>query len=266
MSKTDHAIHQINQLNTLACRDQWVNRVHPLVKFVLTIVYIAVTVSFPKYDVIGLLGMMVYPLVLFLLSDLSFTECLHRLRIVFPVVCLIGVLNPLLDHNVITVGQTQISAGLLSMITLIIKGVFCVFASYLLIATTTIEKICYALRLLHVPKLMVNQFLLTYRYITLLLAEVSRITQAYSLRAPKQKGIHFKVWGSLVGQLLLRSIDRADAVYESMLLRGFCGEFQYVGEKRHIQAGDVIFLLVWLAVFALFRAYPVLFVVGNLLT
>lgn len=265
MSKTDHAIHQINQLNTLACRDQWVNHIHPLVKFVLTIVYLAVTVSFPKYDVIGLLGMMVYPLVLFLLSDLSFAESMHRLRIVLPVVCLIGVLNPLFDHNVITVGQMQISAGLLSMITLIIKGVFCVFASYLLIATTTIEKICYALRILHVPKLMVNQFLLTYRYITLLLAEVSRITQAYSLRAPKQEGIHFKVWGSLVGQLLLRSIDRADTVYESMLLRGFCGEFQYVGEQNRLKAGNILFLLVWLIVFALFRAYPVLLLVGNLM-
>ncbi|MCI5856681.1 MAG: cobalt ECF transporter T component CbiQ [Agathobacter sp.] len=266
MSKTDHAIHQINQLNTLAGRNQWMNQIHPLVKFVLTIVYIVTTVSFPKYDVIGLLGMMVYPLALFMLADLSFRDSLHRLRIVLPLVCLIGVLNPLFDHNVIMVGQTQVSAGLLSMVTLILKGIFCVFASYLLIATTTIEKICYALRLLHVPKIMVNQFLLTYRYITLLLAEVSRITQAYSLRAPKQKGIHFKVWGSLVGQLLLRSIDRADTVYESMQLRGFCGEFQYVGEKSRMKAGDVLFLLVWLAVFVLFRTYPVLLLVGNLMT
>ena len=35
-------------LETLAARDQWMNRVHPLVKFILTIGYIVVAVSFPK--------------------------------------------------------------------------------------------------------------------------------------------------------------------------------------------------------------------------
>ncbi|GAA6410214.1 ABC transporter ATP-binding protein [Blautia hominis] len=110
------------------------------------------------------------------------------------------------------------------MITLMMKGVFTVLASYLLIATTSIEKLCYVFRLLHIPKILVTQILLTYRYITVLLGEVNRITQAYSLRAPKQKGVHFKVWGSLSGQLLLRSMDRATMVYESMTLRGYNGE------------------------------------------
>ena len=48
--------------------------------------------------------------------------------------------------------------------------------------------------------------------------------QAYSLRAPGQKGIHISAWGSFLGQLL-RSMDRAQALYESMELRGFSGEF-----------------------------------------
>ena len=263
MSKTDHAIYEIHQLNTLALRNQWMNRLHPLVKFVLTVVYIGVVVSFHKYDVVGLLGMMVYPLVMFLLADLSFKDCLRRLKIVLPLVCLIGVLNPLLDNNRIVVNAVEVSAGILSMFTLILKGAFCVFASYLLIATTTIEKLCYALRLLHVPKIMVNQFLLTYRYITLLLAEVSKITQAYALRAPKQRGIHIRAWGSLVGQLLLRSMDRANEVYESMLLRGFSGEFQYIGAFHKMKLRDVVFFLAWIMIFAVFRIYPVLLAIGD---
>lgn len=62
-----------------------------------------------------------------------------------------------------------------------------------------------------------------YRYISVLLAETQRVVQAYELRAPGQKGIHFKVWGSLMGQMLLRSMDRAEVIYESMCLRGFVG-------------------------------------------
>lgn len=150
------------------------------------------------------------------------------------------------------------------MVTLMLKGVFSVLASYILIATTSIEKICYAMRLVHVPKIMVTQIMLTYRYIVLFLNEVDRITSAYALRAPNQKGIHFKVWGSLTGQLLLRSTDRATIVYESMTLRGYNGEFTYIGEKDKFKSGDAIFLIFFGALFILLRICPVIVVIGGL--
>ena len=111
---------------------------------------------------------------------------------------------------------------------------------------------------------MITQFLLTYRYVTVLLEEVNRITQAYSLRAPNQKGIHYKVWGTLTGQVLLRSMDRANAVYESMLLRGYDGSFSYMGKDIGITVPDVIYMIFWLAVFIIFRRYPVFLIVGSL--
>ena len=157
-----------------------------------------------------------------------------------------------------------VRAGVISMLTLILKGFFALLASYILIATTTIEKICYALRLLFVPKILVTEVLLIYRYITLLLAETERITQAYALRAPGQKGVHFRVWGSLAGLLLLRSMDRAGEVYESMSLRGYSGDFQYMADKTPLRAGDLLFGAVWIALFVLFRSVPVLTLVGNL--
>ena len=249
MNHIESAIYEIHSMDSLASRNQWVNRLHPLIKFFITILYIALVVSFSKYDVLGIASMVIYPLILFQLADLSFRACIKRLRIVLPLVCCIGIFNPFLDHTTVQIGSVVMSAGVLSMCTLIMKGIFSVLASYLLIATTSIEDICYALRLLHVPKLLVTQILLTYRYVTVLLGEVNRMTQAYSLRAPRQKGVHFKVWGSLTGQLLLRSIDRANAVYESMLLRGYQGEFVYLGQEHTMHITDMLYLLVWLIVF-----------------
>lgn len=262
MSKIGNAIQQLYHIDTLATRDQWVNKLHPLVKFVITICYIAVVVSFQKYDVIGLAGMVIYPLALFILSELSFWDSVKRLWLVLPLICFVGILNPFFDKNYIILADMRVSAGVLSMITLIVKGVFTVLASYLLIATTSMDKLCYALCLLRIPKPIITQFMLTYRYITLLLGEVERITQAYSLRAPKQKGVHFKVWGSLTGQLLLRSMDRANAVYESMLLRGYRGDYQYLHGQIALQKADVLYGLFWLGIFALFRACPVILIAG----
>ena len=149
------------------------------------------------------------------------------------------------------------------MLTLVIKGVFSVLASYLLIAITTIEEICFALRLIHVPSIIVTQVMLMYRYISMLIGEVERITKAYSLRAPGQKGIHFKVWGSLVGQLLLRSMDKAEAVYESMYLRGFNGNFYY-SEKHKFVMSDIIYFAVWLIILLVFRFVPIVRAFGYI--
>ncbi len=265
MNRLNNAIYEIHHMDQMAANDQWVNRIHPLVKFILTVVYIVLVVSFSKYDVIGLLGMAVYLVAGFILAELSVRECLWRLRVVLPLVCLIGLVNPFLDRTTLQLGTIQINAGVISMITLMMKGIFAVMASYLLIATTSIEKICYSLRLLHIPKILVTQILLTYRYMTVLLEEVNRITQAYALRAPGQKGIHIRVWGSLTGQLMLRSIDRANEVYESMTLRGYEGEFQYVGQSVRMRWQDFFYLVVWLLVLFLFRQIPMILVVGNLM-
>lgn len=263
MSKISGAIHEIHHMDTLSSRDQWVNQIHPLVKFVLTLAYISIVVSFHKYDVAGVAGMAVYPAAVFILAELSFVDSLKRLRLVLPLVCFVGLLNPFLDKNVILFQGTPVSAGVLSMVTLVMKGVFSVLASYLLIATTSVEKLCYAFRMLHIPRAAVTQFLLTYRYITVLLKEVDRITQAYMLRAPRQKGIHFKAWGSLAGQLLLRSMDRADDVYESMLLRGYQGDYQYMRERVTFCRRDILYFLFWTAVFLVFRICPVILLVGS---
>ena len=263
MSKINHAIHEIHQIDRIASKDQWVNQMHPLVKLLLTLAYVFIVVSFSKYDVLGLLCMAVYIIISFSIAELSFRECIWRLRIVLPLICLVGIANPFFDRIPVEVGLIRINMGVLSMVTLMMKGFFAVLASYLLIATTTIEKICYALRLMHIPSIIVTQILLTYRYITLLLDEVNRITQAYALRAPKQKGIHFKVWGSLTGQLLLRSIDRANDVYEAMTLRGYQGEFRYIGETASLRAADMVYFVVWLALFIVMRNVPVILLLGK---
>ena len=247
MNKLGNALYEIHHMDMLAAKDQWVNRLHPLVKLVLTIVFLTVTMSFQKYDLTGLLRMGIYPIVLFIVGEISFRDSIRRLRIVLPLVCFVGLFNPIFDRQVIGyIGTVPLTAGMLSMVTLMIKGIYSVLAAYLLIATTSIEKICYALRLLHIPAILVTQVLLT------LLEEANRMTQAYSLRAPNQKGVHFKVWGTLAGQLLLRSMDRANEVYESMTLRGYRGEFYYTA-KEPCKAKDWLYLGVWLALFAVLK-------------
>ena len=89
------------------------------------------------------------------------------------------------------------------------------------------------------------------------------MTDAYYLRAPGQKGIHISAWGSFLGQLLLRSMDRAEELYSSMRLRGFRGEFYYA-DVPACRSGSVIFTAVCGAAFLLARYVSVAALLGSL--
>lgn len=264
MARLGGAIHEIHSLENLAERDTLLCRFHPLAKVLVTVWYLILTMSFGKYDIAGLAGMSLYPIVVMILGDISAGQAFRRLRPVLLMVFLIGAANPLLDRApVMAFGGIGITAGMLSMVSLFMKAGFAVFASYILIATTTVEQICHALRRLHVPQILVTVLLLIYRYLVLMLKEADRITQAYSLRAPGERGVRRKAWGSLAGQMLLRSIDRAQRVYESMTLRGFHGEF-------FLQGGFVpgwqsaLYGLMWIFALAVLRFVPVFRIVGSL--
>jgi len=221
MSKVDVAIRTIKHIDDLNCRDQWMNRLNPLVKLFVVMFYIAFTMGTDKYNIVRIILLASVPLVLFIIADLEVRDTIRRLKIVLPVVILIGLANLIIDDGMLIIGKVEIRAGLVSMITLILKGIYAVIIAYVFIATTSIEKLCRALRKIHVPNIIVTQIMLTYRYIGILLEEVNKVVTAYSLRAPGQKGINIKVWGSLLGQLLLRTFDRAEEIYVSMKLRGY---------------------------------------------
>lgn len=263
MRSTGDAVNEIHRLEELSDRDLWINHLHPLVKLMLTIYYMILVVSFSTYSLAGLMPMAVYPIIIYVLGNVSFLDSIRRLRFVLPIVCITGILNPFFDHTPIGKFDTfVITGGMLSMLTLMIKGVLTVFSAYLLIATTSIQKICTALRMLHIPKLLVTIILLIYRYLVLLLDEIGHTTQAYTLRAPGQKGIQFRAWGSFAGLILLRTMDRAQNIYESMCLRGFQGEFPYSKADR-FKLTDIFYLILWTIILTLLRSFPLLELIGK---
>lgn len=260
----DRSIHELREMDTLASRSSFIHTLSPGAKLLVTIGYIFTVVSFDKYQLSGMLFLVFYPILLFQISGIPVGICFRKLRFVLPLVCAVGIFNPFFDRTAIfSLGNITVTGGMISMVTLMLKGIFCLMASFLLIATTRIEGICQALRRIHIPSLLVTLLLLTYRYAALMAEEVSIMTQAYSLRAPGQKGIHYSAWGSFLGQLLLRSMDRAEELYSSMLLRGYHGEFHYA-EGTSLTAGDILYAVLWIGFFVLARTVNLTRLIGTL--
>ena len=265
MEKIDRAAMELREMDELAAMESPVHFMHPLAKLIITISYILVTVSFGKYDLSGLLVMVVYPLLMFTLSGISVGTCFRKLRVVIPLVCAVGLFNPFFDRTpLLIIGNITITGGVISMLTLILKGILCLQASFILAATTSMDALCAALRKLHFPDFLLTMLLLTYRYISVMMEEVSIMTTAYKLRAPGQRGIHISAWGSFLGQLLLRSMDRAEELYASMQLRGFDGEFRYAEGKR-AAVSDYLWAVLLPVGFWILRRYNLAEMLGRLL-
>ena len=265
MSKLTKARSELLELDALAAGNSPIHTLHPVAKLLTTVFYIYTVVSFPKYDLTGLTVMVLYPVILYQIAGIRVSDCFYRLRVVLPLVCMVGLVNPFLDQKVLLyLGTIPITGGILSMLTLMLKGVFSLMASFLLIATTSMDSLCAGLRKLHVPAILTTLLLLTYRYIGLMIEQVSIMTESYALRAPNQTGIHFSAWGSFLGQLLLRSQDRAQELYESMLLRGFSGEFYYA-RIPNARVKDYLFCLGSFAVLAVARFYDLPELLGGIL-
>jgi len=265
MSNMMDTIFDIRLLDDLARKETVVHRIHPLVKLLTTVIYLTVVVSFGRYEIIGLLPLLFFPVLLITLAELPIRPILKRMLFAAPFVIGIGILNPVFDHQVFVVGGLMLSRGWITFVSVFLKCVLTVGATLLLIATTGMDRLASALRMLKIPRLFVLQLLLTYRYISVMMEEVSLIWRAYSLRAPRQKGIHRRVWGPLIGQLILRTFERAQRVYQAMCLRGFEGEYNTGGHVR-ITVWDIAYLIGWSLFFTLARIYNIPMLIGVLLT
>ena len=89
---------------------------------------------------------------------------------------------------------------------------------------------------LKIPQPLIVIIMLMQRYLILFPTRRSS-----DLRAPGQKGISIKTWGTLVGSMMLRSIDRAMNVYQSMMLRGFKGMMPLQSQKYDYKLSKLTF-------------------------
>ena len=247
MSKLYQAVAGMNGLEQLASGDSVIHRGHPMAKLLTTLVYVITVVSLPATNVSGLVPFIFYPVILMALSGT-------------PYFSLAGGISSLLlmRTTAFYIGSIAVSHGALSCASILLRTLLTVMAVLILIATTSLMEISEQLVRLRLPKLFCLVLIMTYRYISVLLNEAVSMHTAYTLRTGNQKGIKMRDMGGFLGQLLLRSTDRAEQVYYAMKCRGFHG--MYPGKTKSapviedaLYTGALIAIMLFLRFFNLSR-------------
>lgn len=268
MSRIDRAINGINGLAQGQKDKSYLSLLNPLVKITVTFLYLVMTVSFKPLQFSSLLLVAIYPVFVLISSSINLKRVAGNLSFFLPVILVMALLNPFFDRSPVFdlkffSWNLTVTRGMIFSASLVVKGVLTVLATYILVATTPINEICSAFAKVGLPSVMVVQLMLSFRYINVFLEEVKKTSQAYSLRAPGQKGIGFSAWGSLTGGIILRSFDRAQEIYEAMNLRGFSTE-TFFSEKTTFALSDFLYLFLWSGIIIALRFFPVFDLLGQM--
>ncbi len=255
----------IGYLDSLSYRASPVHRIDPRIKTIVTIVYVVTVVSFPRYEVSGLLPFFIYPVFLISVGNIPPGFVLRKLLLVSPFVVMVGMFNPIFDRTpMLELYGVEISGGWVSFTSILLKFVLTISTALLLIATTSFTGICEGLGRMGVPQVFVVQLLFLYRYLFVLVEEALRMVRARDARSSGKRGKGVRVFIHLVGVLLVRTIQRAERIYAAMLSRGYTGRMP-LRRTHRIGMKELIFLSSWILLFLVMRRYNLSLYLGILL-
>lgn len=266
MIKIDSGFLDIGYMDTLSHQDTAIHRLDPRAKLITTMMFVIMVVSFGKYELSAMFPFFLYPIFLCSIGNIPLIYILKKILLVSPFAIMIGIFNPLMDSQVhYLIGDVRITGGWVSFVSILLRFVLTVGAALSLITVTGFNSVCMGMERLGIPCVFTTQLMILHRYLFVLIAEAARMARAYNLRKPDQNGLGIKVFGSLLGQLLLRTLDRAQRIHLAMRCRGFEGQIKTIKRLRFgIQ--EVGFIIIWSTLFIIMRCFNISQELGSLVT
>jgi cobalt/nickel transport system permease protein len=178
-----------------------------------------------------------------LLTALPIALILRRMRAVLGFILVFTLLLALTADGEPTLGlgPLAVSGRALSLAALVgCKITAIALLGAALVASTPFAELCHSLRRMGCPARLVQIILLTYRMNFALAGETESVRHALAARNFRwqagRRGL--STIGTAIGSVLVRSLERADRLYDAMLARGYDGQIRRL-PTRGINLSDV---------------------------
>jgi cobalt/nickel transport system permease protein len=168
------------------------------------------TVAVPLSHAAWLMAPAVALLIALAISRVSIPHLVRRVLILEPFVLGVAILSLFQPH------------GVHVMLLLVGKCTICIATLVLLSASTSVSELIQVLRSARIPSLLITTMLLMHRYLFVLSDEARRMNRARACRTFRNsRRFQWQSLCTIIGQLFIRSADRADRVYAAMCARGW---------------------------------------------
>lgn len=259
MQKAERILNEFRSLE-LVCDSK---SLYPAFRLLLGILFILFIISTPIYKPEYLLIWGIYPLWSAIHARLSLRIIARDLFLLSPFIFLLAMTNIFLNRDIaLTFYKINISYGILSFFSLILKSFLSVSTLIILIRSHGFLPLLRSLEQLHFPAILRDLLLLLYRYIGLILEESIKIRNARQLRGSSKRKFTLTEASQILGQLFIRTWLRADKIYEAMLIRHYNGHLLLPDEKK-IATSDIITITIWVILFTFMHYYPVTEFIGH---
>lgn len=189
-----------------SCIHRWPAAVKMVAAF--AVVLGVVMVGREQWDIF--IGVAVVLIVVAGLSRVPAGFLLKRLLLFEPVILGVAVLSLLQP------GGGRVFAAILT------KSTLCLLTMILLANTTPFSAMLAVLRRARIPTVFVTTLALMYRYLSVLADEAGRMKRARQSRTfSRRRGMVWRSLATVVGQLFVRSTERAERIYAAMCARGW---------------------------------------------
>ncbi len=167
-----------------------------------------------------------------------------RVRVVLPLVLFVAVFVPFVRKgDPVDLGPVTVSEqGLATFATVSAKAILGTCSAVLLGATTSFPDVLHALERLRAPRLLILIAAFMYRYLFVIVDEVSRMRAALAARgyAPRH-ALQAAAIGRVATALFLRTYERAERVHLAMVARGWTQTMPRLNVLTYTRA-DAIFV------------------------
>ena len=152
-------------------------------------------------------------IIILIISRVPVINVLKRTLVILPIVLPVIILNSIFMES-----------GLKHSMILSVRSFLSIFSLILLVSVTRFSDIMKTLSSWHVPRIVIMILSFMYRYFFLLTGEMEKMIRAVKLRSGGSQGVRIiRIYSQILAILFIKSYERAERVYQAMLMRGYDG-------------------------------------------
>lgn len=213
-----------------------VHRTNPSVKIIIVIFYILIVVLTPSGENVQILLSGIPVIVFILLSKVPLLYIFSRSLVIIPFSLFLSVSMPfyipghvLMRFNLFHFNIAITLEGIHELAGVLLKSYFSVLSMIVLTSTTSFPALMRGFKILYLPKTLIVITGFMYRYITVLAEEALIMLRARDCRYFGHFSMRqIKVTGNMVAILFIRTLERSERIYSSMISRGYDGEIRTI--------------------------------------
>jgi len=238
-----------SHIDKFAYQDSPAHRLDARIKFLAMVLFTALVISLPPHSIVIISLYAIGPFSILVIGKIPLRFVFKHIIAISPFIIVLALSCPFYDRAVISVSfgplSWQITQGWLRCFNILAKFSVTMMCIIGLVSTTRFTDLLAGLGKLGMPRIIIAQLGLLYRYIFVVIDKAQHMLVSRKARSLHYLGFRneIKTASAMIGSLFIRSINTAENISISMQGRGFEQKWRSLSQN-HIGKSEYFFIAI----------------------